>query len=81
MAVCDMCGNDYDRSFTITRDDRSRTYDSLECAITDWAPACGHCGCRVLGHGVELDDIVFCCNHCAETAQRGRRPTGMRPKS
>ncbi|GAA1972173.1 hypothetical protein GCM10009817_10410 [Terrabacter lapilli] len=81
MAVCDMCGNDYARSFTITRDDRSRTYDSLECAITDWAPACGNCGCRVLGHGVEVEDAVFCCQHCADAAGRGRSPHGIRPRS
>ncbi|KRB45258.1 hypothetical protein ASD90_15375 [Terrabacter sp. Root181] len=77
MGVCDLCGNDYDRSFTITRGDRSRTYDSLECAVTDWAPACGHCGCRVLGHGVEKGGVVFCCSHCAESpvhATRTDRP-------
>lgn len=79
MAVCDMCGNDDARSFTITRDDRSGTYDSLECAISDWAPACGHCGCRVLGHAVEVDGTLFCSTHCATTSQRARRPIGARP--
>ena len=49
MGVCDMCGNDYDRSFTITRGDRSGTYDSLECAVTDWAPACGRCHACSIG--------------------------------
>jgi hypothetical protein len=29
---------------------------------------CGHCGCRVIGHGIEGDGSVFCCAHCAETA-------------
>ena len=81
MGVCDMCGNDYDRSFTITRGDRSGTYDSLECAVTDWAPACGHCGCRVLGHGVEEDGTVFCCSHCARAAEDDRRRDRARARS
>lgn len=69
---CDMCGNDYERSFTVTRGNRSGTYDSLECAISDWAPACGHCGCRILGHGVEAGDVVFCSPHCSAAAQTVR---------
>ena len=43
-------------------------FDSFECAIHALAPVCGHCGCRVVGHGVEGDGSVFCCAHCAETA-------------
>jgi hypothetical protein len=31
----------------------------------DLAPACGHCGCRIVGHGVEADGSMFCCAHCA----------------
>lgn len=33
MAICDTCGNDYDKTFTITRGERTGTYDSFECAI------------------------------------------------
>ncbi len=29
------------------------------------APTCAHCGCRILGHGVETDGSIFCCAHCA----------------
>jgi len=28
-------------------------FDSFECAIHRLAPACAHCGCKVVGHGVE----------------------------
>ena len=30
------------------------------------APVCPHCGCRIIGHGVQHGDTIFCCVHCAE---------------
>ena len=51
MGTCDVCGNTYDKSFTITRDGRSATFDSFECAIHAMAPTCSRCGCRIIGHG------------------------------
>ena len=66
MATCDMCGNDYDKTFTITKGDETGTFDSFECAIHAMAPTCSHCGCRILGHGVESGGgDVYCCAHCA----------------
>lgn len=66
MPKCDNCGNDYDKSFTITMKNKTHTFDCFECAIHILAPACNHCGCRVIGHGVEAEGIYFCCAHCAE---------------
>jgi len=68
MAVCDVCGNDYDKSFEVSRGGETHTFDSFECAIHALAPTCEHCGCRVIGHGVEADGRIFCCAHCAEHA-------------
>jgi Rieske Fe-S protein len=65
MPTCDVCGNDYDKTFTITRGDESGTYDSFECAIHAMAPTCAHCGCKVIGSGVEANGSIFCCAHCA----------------
>ncbi|TFD47301.1 hypothetical protein [Cryobacterium psychrotolerans] len=65
MPTCDSCGNDYDKTFTITRGDQSSTFDSFECAIHLMAPVCAHCGCRILGHGVETDAGIYCCAHCS----------------
>ncbi|WP_028477649.1 hypothetical protein [Nocardia sp. CNY236] len=65
MATCDTCGNEYDKTFTITSDGRSATFDSFECAINALAPVCLHCSCRILGHGVEASGSFFCCAHCA----------------
>jgi hypothetical protein len=66
MAICDTCGNEYDKTFTITQGERTGTFDSFECAIHAMAPNCGHCGCRILGHGVENETGMFCCEHCAQ---------------
>ena len=67
MAVCDICGNDYDRTMTITIDgtDTRGVIDSFDCAIHALAPSCTLCGCRVIGLGVEVDGAIFCCAHCA----------------
>jgi Rieske Fe-S protein len=65
MAVCEVCGNDYARAFEVTIAGSTHTFDSFECAVHRLAPSCTHCGCRVIGHGVESDDRIFCCAHCA----------------
>lgn len=68
MAKCDTCGNEYDKAFTVTRGERSGTFDSFECAIQAMAPSCAHCGCRIIGHGAEHDGTFYCCAHCAQHA-------------
>jgi len=65
MSRCETCGNDYDKSFDVIVDGKSHTFDSFECAIHVLAPVCEHCGCRIVGHGVEADGRIFCCAHCA----------------
>ena len=69
MATCDTCGNDYDRAFTVTlHSGETLTFDSVECAAQRIAPTCEVCGVRILGHGMEAGDRVFCCDHCAAKA-------------
>ena len=68
MAQCDVCGNEYARSFEVKQGGRTHTFDSFECAIHKLAPQCAHCGCRVIGHGIQDGDRVFCCAHCARGA-------------
>lgn len=65
MARCDVCGNDYDKSFQLVRDGETRTFDSFECAIHAMAPTCAQCGCRIIGHGLEDHGTFYCCDHCA----------------
>ncbi len=74
MATCYTCGNDYHNSFNVIHADKKYTFDSFECAIHALAPICANCGCRVVGHGVEAGETVFCCAHCA--SQQG--VTGLR---
>ncbi len=66
MAACAVCGNDYDKAFTVTMGEDTHTFDCFECAIHALAPTCAHCGCKVIGHGVEDEGTVFCCAHCAQ---------------
>ena len=68
MSKCDLCGNEYDRTFTVTMDGVEHTFDSFECAIHALAPNCAHCGAKIIGHGVQQDDVIFCCAHCAKHA-------------
>ncbi len=63
--LCETCGNDYDKAFQVVMDGESHTFDSFECAIAALAPTCGHCGLRIVGHGVEKAGRIFCCAHCA----------------
>jgi hypothetical protein len=66
MAQCEVCGNEYDKTMEITLKGETHTFDSFECAIHGMAPACDHCGCKIIGHGIEANGSMFCCAHCAE---------------
>ncbi len=65
MGVCECCGNTYDKSFEVSMGGDRHVFDSFECAIQKLAPRCEHCGCRIIGHGVETDSAMYCCGHCA----------------
>ncbi|MDZ4403978.1 hypothetical protein [Prosthecobacter sp.] len=66
MPKCETCGNEYDKAFVVVMNGRSYVFDSFECAIQRLAPACEHCQCRIIGHGVESGGTMYCCAHCAE---------------
>ena len=65
MAVCEVCGNDYDKAFSVTPAGKTMTFDSFECAIHAMAPRCAHCQCPVIGHGVKSGAVIHCCAQCA----------------
>jgi hypothetical protein len=46
-------------------------FDSFECAIHAMAPVCEHCGCKIVGHGVQAGGRFFCCAHCANSVVAG----------
>ncbi len=68
MARCEVCGNEYDKAIQVTQDGEAHIFDSFECAIHAMAPTCAHCGCRVIGHGIEADGAIYCCAQCATSA-------------
>lgn len=65
MPKCNKCGNDYDKSFQIIMNNQTYVFDCFECAISELAPKCTHCGCLIIGHGVENEGIIYCCANCA----------------
>lgn len=65
MAKCEVCGNDYHLSFEVIAAGQTHVFDSFECAIHKLAPECAHCGCKIIGHGIEAQDVFYCCAHCA----------------
>jgi hypothetical protein len=78
MAICETCGNDYDKALQIVKEGQSHSFDSFECAIHALAPICAVCGTRIVGHGLEKGGAIFCCAHCAgakgATELRDRAP-------
>lgn len=68
MPQCEVCGNEYDKTFEVTMDRKTHVFDSFECAIHALAPNCSHCGCKIVGHGVEIDNSYYCCANCAKAA-------------
>lgn len=72
MPQCEVCGNEYDKAFEITMGGNRHVFDSFECAIHRLAPICAHCGCKIVGHGVETVGQCYCCANCARMAGEGR---------
>jgi len=68
MAVCEVCGNDYEQSFEIRMNGKTHVFDSFECAIHKLAPSCAQCGIRIVGHGMQNGETQYCSAHCARRA-------------
>lgn len=66
MGTCETCGNTYDKTFEVVYRGQNHTFDSFECAIHALAPTCDNCGVRIVGHGLEANGRMFCCDNCAE---------------
>jgi hypothetical protein len=64
-ATCEVCGNEYDKCLQVQVNGETHVFDSFECAIQALAPKCAHCGCRIIGHGMEANGVYYCCAHCA----------------
>ena len=65
MQRCFTCGNEYDNCFTVIKNNTTYLFDSFECAIHAIAPCCKHCHCKIIGHGVQIANHIFCCANCS----------------
>jgi len=65
MAICEVCGNDYDKAFEVVTGEERHMFDCFECAIHRLAPRCETCGVPIVGHGVEAGGEYYCGAHCA----------------
>lgn len=65
MERCDNCGNAYHNNFKVIQGDDIYSFDCLECAINKLAPHCKSCDTRIIGHGMENGDDLYCCAGCA----------------
>lgn len=77
MKTCEVCHNQYDKTFDIVAHGEKHTFDSFECAIFALAPRCHNCKCTVIGHGVEKDNVIYCCANCARLEGK----TGLRDRA
>ena len=68
MGKCYVCGNEYDKTFRVNMNGNEYTFDSFECAAHQLAPTCEHCNVKIVGHGVEADNKIFCCANCADAS-------------
>ena len=65
MNRCDLCGNENDRVFEVRMARKTYFFDTFQCAIQFLAPSCAHCGCRIIGHGLQIGEACYCGAHCA----------------
>lgn len=64
MVICDVCGNDYDKSFIFQQGGCSGMFDLFECVIYVFVLCCVYCDCVIIGYGVEGNGCIFCCVYC-----------------
>jgi hypothetical protein len=67
MAQCEVCSNKYDKGLEVMLPGRDIRLTALSARSGD-GPACEHCGCNVIGYGIEVSGRFFCCAHCAKAA-------------
>lgn len=76
---CAVCGNDYEKLIEIKHDGKTNFFDSFECAIHALAPKCEACGLSVIGHGIEVNNAIFCSTHCARKKSKADYLMGPSP--
>src|SRR4029077_1024395 len=80
VAVCEVCGNEYDKPFQVWRNGRLMKFDRIECAIQVMRPACTGCDAHIMGRGIEVGAEMFSSPGRADQ-QSGSRRSSSREKS
>ena len=62
---CEVCGNDQGKCFEVRLGGDRHVFDSFECEMCALTPRCGHCGCELVGHGIVLENTIYCSYQCA----------------
>lgn len=78
MGVCEVRGNDYDKTMQVTAGGQTHVLDSFECAIHALAPRRAYCQCTIVGHRIETGSAIYRCAHCAHVAGSARQSTTCR---
>lgn len=67
MGKCEVCGNEYEHPIQIkvANEVVTHEFDCFECAVHALAPHCQQCGVRIMGHGVQVANEIYCGAHCA----------------
>ena len=79
MARCETCGNEYSGTFGVNLAGELHTFDCFECAIHLLAPECAHCGCKVIGHGVESNGVNLLLRPLCDSRRGSKRGSGVMP--
>jgi hypothetical protein len=61
------------KAFEISLAGKLSTFDSFECVIQALAPTWEHCGCRILGYGVEAQGAGASALPLAPTSMASQR--------
>jgi hypothetical protein len=64
-ASCEVCGKSQDRCFEVLLGGEKHVFDSFECAMHAMTPKCALCGFQILGHGVHVENALYCSYQCA----------------
>lgn len=62
---CEVCGNSRKQCFEVRLGDERHVFDSFECAMRALSPKCTHCGCQLIGQGVQVEQVLYCSYSCA----------------
>jgi hypothetical protein len=68
-ARCEVCGFATRSGIRIIAGGVTHLFDSYQCAIHRLAPECEHCGCRILGRPLEVQQRPYCSPECLAAVQ------------